>query len=166
MERKRSEKGQFIPVHNGKRTRLYRVWCSMKERCNNPHNKGFHRYGGRGITVCNEWSTDFATFRAWSQENGYKAGLTIDRIDPNGNYEPSNCRWVTHAVQNRNYSRNHLITYQGKTMCLKDWSIETGINSATIAYRIKHGMTLDEVFLQKDRRSNGRRKERAEDHRQ
>lgn len=124
----------------------------MKERCNNPNNKRYKNYGGKGIKVCEEWMS-FENFRDWSLQNGYDEGLTIDRIDCNGNYEPSNCRYVTTKVQNRNYSRNHLITYQGKTQCIADWADETGINSGTILFRIKRGKTLDEVFDKEDGRS-------------
>lgn len=135
------------------RTKHYRVWCAMKERCNNPHNKRYPRYGGRGIKVCKEWSESYAEFRRWSEENGYQEGLTIDRINTDGNYEPTNCRWVSRFVQNRNYSRNHFITYNGETLCIADWSEKTGIKRATILWRLKNGKDLDEVFEQIDRRT-------------
>lgn len=134
------------------KTRLYRVWCSMKERCNNPHHKSFAHYGGKGIQVCTEWSESYSAFKEWSESHGYHQGLTIDRIDGNGGYAPNNCRWVTFAVQNRNYSRNHNITYQGRTQCLADWADEFGINRTTISLRIKSGKPLDEVFSRKDGR--------------
>ena len=85
-------------------------------------------------------------------QNGYAEGLTIDRIDNNGNYEPQNCRWTTVAEQNRNYSRNHVITFQGETKCLSDWADYFGINRATVLYRIKAGKTLEEVFRCEDGR--------------
>jgi hypothetical protein len=153
MNSKRDSKGRFATKHGAKHTKLYRVWCSMKERCNNPHNKSFARYGGRGITVCEEWRNSFEVFYEWAIDNGYKEGLTIDRKDVNGNYEPKNCRWTTTAEQNRNYSKNHLITYQGETKCLSDWADYFGINRGTILFRIKQGKTLDEVFSKIDRRT-------------
>lgn len=153
-ERARDDRGRYLPKHGGKHDKLYRVWCGMKERCNNPHNKKYERYGGRGITVCDEWSNDFGAFRDWAYSHGYADGLTIDRINNNANYTPDNCRWVTRAEQNRNYSRNRMITYMGKTQCVSDWSKETGIKSATITWRIKNGKTLSEVFSTVD----GRRK--------
>ena len=153
MERERNSKGQFKPMHNGKKTKLYRVWCGMKERCSNPHNKKFQHYGGKGIKVCDEWIHNYSAFHEWSMANGYKEGLTIDRINGDGNYEPSNCRWVTHAVQNRNYSRNHNITYQGETHCIEEWSEITGIKSGTILWRVKDGKSLEEIFKKTDGRS-------------
>lgn len=82
--------------------RLYYIWDGMKQRCSNENYKQFKDYGGRGITVCDEWKDDFEAFRDWAMENGYSDELTIDRIDNDGNYEPSNCRWETRAAQNRN----------------------------------------------------------------
>lgn len=151
MERERNSKGQFTIKHGGKGTPLYNKWCSMKERCLNPNNSHYNRYGGRGIRVCDDW-LNFDTFRKWCLSNGYSPGLTIDRIDNNGNYEPSNCRFVTSAVQNRNYSRNHKITHNGKTLCIADWEKETGINRATLLWRIKNGKSEEEIFRVGDRR--------------
>lgn len=152
MERSRNSKGAFLPIHNGKMTKLYRVWSSMKERCANPNNKRFQRYGGRGISVCQEW-LDFATFRAWALASGYADGRTIDRVDNDGNYEPGNCRWTTRREQNRNYSRNRMLTFRGKTQCVKDWALELGINNATILFRLKSGKTTEEALTKIDYRS-------------
>ena len=74
---------------------IYSIWVTMKGRCTNEKHKRFHRYGGRGITICDEWLNDFKSFYDWSIVNGYKEGLSIDRIDNDGNYEPSNCQWIT-----------------------------------------------------------------------
>ena len=82
--------------------KIYRAWTNIVYRCTNKKDKYFKDYGERGITVCNEWKNDFMSFYNWSIENGYKDSLTIDRIDNNGNYEPSNCRWTTMTVQGRN----------------------------------------------------------------
>ena len=87
--------------------RLYYVWLAMKDRCRNPNNKRYKDYGGRGITVCEEWLRDYTAFRNWAMANGYdptapRGACTIDRIDVDGNYCPENCRWVSMKVQNRN----------------------------------------------------------------
>lgn len=145
--------GRFMRKHPESQSRLYFVWSAMKERCRNPRNRSYARYGGRGIRVCEEWKNDFSSFAEWAEANGYRPGLTIDRIDNNGNYCPENCRWVTTAQQNRNYSRNHMITYQGETKCLVDWADHFGINKATVLFRIKQGKTLEEVFSTLDGRT-------------
>ena len=88
--------------HGGTGTRLYRIWKAMKTRCTNPNVPYFQYYGGKGIAVCEEWQNDFQSFFGWSMANGYSDGLTIDRINGDGDYSPENCRWVTMTVQNRN----------------------------------------------------------------
>ena len=92
--------------HGMKHTRIYETWCGMKKRCYNPNSKSYKDYGERGIVVCDEWKNDFLSFYNWSVQNGYGENLQIDRIDTNGNYEPSNCRWITHAEQQRNRRNN------------------------------------------------------------
>lgn len=144
--------GQFVQTHGGRNERLYNVWCAMKERCNNPHNKRYRNYGGKGVSVCEEWKEDYAAFRKWAMDNGYAEGLTIDRIDGNGNYSPDNCRWATHAMQNRNYSRNHFLTFNGETLCLKDMAEKYGVNPTTVLFRLNSGKTLEEALSNIDGR--------------
>ena len=88
--------------HGGKGTRLYRIWKSMRTRCNNPNSPSYKNHGARGITVCEEWQHSFEAFRDWALANGYHDCLTIDRVDNDGNYEPSNCWWATYKEQNIN----------------------------------------------------------------
>lgn len=88
--------------HGGTGTRLYRIWKGIRQRCSNSNISYYKYYGGKGVTVCDEWLHDFTAFQQWALSHGYADNLTIDRIDGDGNYEPNNCRWVTMTVQNRN----------------------------------------------------------------
>lgn len=131
---------KLLKIHGqakkGNHTRLYKIYHGIKARCFRTSNHGFENYGGKGITICDEWKNSFQNFYDWAMANGYTDNLTIDRIDSNGNYCPENCRWVTYKVQNNNTSRNHLITYNGKTQTLAQWAAETGIKYDTLRARL------------------------------
>lgn len=133
-------------THRETHTRLYRIWANMKQRCYNPKNDNYHKYGEKGITICETWKNDYILFRDWALNNGYKDNLTIDRIDGLKGYFPENCRWVTTKVQNHNLRTNVNITYCGQTKCISDWSKETGIPQQTISERLEKGYPLDIVF--------------------
>jgi len=97
-----SSRRKINPKHGLTNTKIHNVWTSIKQRTNNENSKAFGNYGARGITMCDEWKNDFVAFYNWAMTNGYKDGLSIDRIDNDGNYEPKNCRWVFRSVQARN----------------------------------------------------------------
>lgn len=107
--------------HGGHATRLYRIWAGMLMRCTNPNLKSFPRYGGRGISVCQEWRL-FQEFQSWSKSSGYRDDLTIERVDTNGNYEPTNCKWVSFAEQNINKRNNRMLSAFGEIKTMKEWS--------------------------------------------
>ena len=123
-------------THGMTRTRLYTIWRAMKARCERSTNVGFSAYGGRGISVCAEWSSSFEAFKAWAESNGYYDDLSIDRVDVNGNYEPANCRWATPKQQSNNRRSSKLLTIAGETRTLQQWSDASGLKAGTILYRI------------------------------
>lgn len=133
-------------THGLSKTRLYRIFNKIRDRCYNPNNPKYNKYGGRGITICDEWLNDFRNFYKWSMANGYKENLTIDRIDGNKGYSPENCRWVDQEEQQNNRSNNHLITYKGETKTLAQWAKELNIKESTIRSRIRYGWSIDKIF--------------------
>lgn len=133
--------GCLMALHGKSRTPLYHIWTGMRTRCTNP----VKNYGARGISVCKEWA-DWGTFEKWALIHGYAKGLTLDRRDNNEGYSPENCRWVTSAIQNRNKRTNHLLSFQGKIECLTDVAAATGIHPATLAGRLKRGLSLSQAL--------------------
>lgn len=136
--------------------RLIIIRHSMYCRCYYPTTNGYQRYGGRGIKMCDEWIKNPDSFYDWSINNGYKEGLTIDRIDVNGNYEPSNCRWVTKELQDNNRRTNRKITYKGETKTLSQWSREYNINIVTLSDRLKSGLCIEEALNKPVIKSGGK----------
>ncbi len=125
--------------HGQRKTRLYAIWSRMKGRCYNPHDTKYAYYGGRGITVCDEWIDNFQAFYDWSMANGYCDNLTIDRIDVNGDYTPTNCRWTDMKTQCRNTRRNVLVVYNGKTMTIAEAAERSGLSDKTLYSRYYRG---------------------------
>ena len=130
-------------THGLSHTRIHNIWQGIKQRCLNPNRKIYKNYGGRGIQICNEWKTNFMSFYNWAMANGYNDTLSIDRINNDGDYEPSNCRWITQKEQNRNTSQNLLITYKGETHCRNEWAEILNVKSGTILSRYKRGLNLE-----------------------
>ncbi len=117
-------------------TRIHNIWRGMRSRCYNPNVKCFKNYGGKGIRLCDEWNESFMSFYQWSIKNGYSDDLTIDRINVNENYSPSNCRWLDIKAQENNRSNNRLITFNGETHTEAQWSDITGIERRTLNSRL------------------------------
>lgn len=133
--------------HRCSGNRMYRIYQAMKQRCNNKTDKQYEDYGKRGIKVCEEWENDFINFKIWAEENGYSNNLTLDRIDVNGNYEPSNCRWVDMAVQENNRRNTRYLLYNGETHTLREWSEISGIKYTTLRSRYdRYGNNTNKIF--------------------
>lgn len=132
--------------HGGKGTRLYGIWKAMRKRCANRNSPDFPNYGGRGIKVCSEWQ-QYEVFKAWAISNGYSDSLSIDRIDPDGDYCPKNCRWATLHEQATNKRKTIEYTLNGVTKPLAEWCSELGVNYSTARHRIfKQHLTGEAVF--------------------
>lgn len=123
--------------HRKTKTRIYNIWGDIKKRCFNKKCNSYKNYCGRGITMCDEWKNDFMSFYNWAIANGYKDNLTIDRINNNGNYEPSNCRWVDRKEQARNRRTSVFVKYKNTVICLKELAERLGVNYKTLWSKIK-----------------------------
>lgn len=123
--------------HTG--TRLYQAYMNMKSRCYYKGCPEYHNYGGRGITVCNEWlgENGASNFIEWAYKNGYSGSLTLDRIDVNKGYSPDNCRWITNKEQQSNRRDNHFVTYKGRTQTITQWAEELGMSEKSFEKRIR-----------------------------
>ena len=135
--------------HHLQNTRIYRIWCGMKRRCYNKHNEHFDRYGGRGIIVCDEWKTDFMNFYDWAMSNGYDDKLSIDRINNEGNYEPSNCRWANQKQQIVNSTAAIKCSLGGNIVSLSDIADILGVSFKRIrriVYMLNNGYDMNEIL--------------------
>ena len=134
------ERGDYT-THHATKTRLYKIWDGMRDRCRRVTHTQYKNYGGRGISVCDEWQ-DFSTFYQWAMDNGYDDMLTLDRINSNGNYEPGNCRWATMKQQAANKRNNHFVTVGDEKMILSECSKIYGIPKSTIRWREAHNRDI------------------------
>lgn len=146
-------------IHGDSNARMYRIWAGMKNRCYNANCQEFLWYGDRGISVCDEWRYSYQMFKSWALNNGYNDSLSLDRIDVNGHYEPSNCRWATPQAQAENRTttiRNKItLTAFGETKTLREWLRDERcrVNSvSSLCYRIGAGWTPEEVINQPSER--------------
>lgn len=127
------------------KNRLYNIWQGMRRRTMKPNRQNYRWYGARGIRVCDEWSNSFSAFEKWAMSHGYNNDLSIDRIDPDGNYCPDNCRWASKTEQSRNRCNTRYFTYLGKTKTVSEWADITGIPYTTLIKRIDDGR-IGDVF--------------------
>lgn len=139
MTNGRLHKGQGRKVD----ARTYKSWESMRDRCNNKNNKSFAIYGGRGVSVCEAWES----FDRFLRDMGPRPlGMTLDRIDASGDYEPNNCRWATAGTQARNRRSNRLLCFDGATKPLAEWAELHGLHPATLLYRINRGWDVNRAI--------------------
>lgn len=148
-------KGKMCSIANTKHgmtgSRIYQIWLHMKHRCFNPKDKEYHRYGGRGISICDEWINNrgFENFYNWAINNDYQEDLTIDRINNDDNYEPNNCRWVNRKEQMNNVGYNIYLRLEDKEHTIAQWSDILGIKQNTIQARKKYHNYDDRAALLK-----------------
>lgn len=124
---------------------IYNVWKTMRQRCNNPNDSNYKDYGGRGIRICEEWDNP-KSFYNWAITNGYESGLSLDRIDNDGGYNPTNCRWTTMEVQNSNRRDNNMLEYKGNIKTLSEWGRITGWNRTTLLKRKRKGWSAEKIL--------------------
>lgn len=136
--------------HGESTGQFYKKWSSIKTRCYNKNTPSYKNYGGRGIKMCDEW-LDFLNFKKWAYENGYSDGLTLERIDVNGNYEPSNCKWIPMEEQAINKRNNTFIEYGGKKQTLSQWSRELSISKEVLSYRHRAGWSDEDCLFGKEK---------------
>ena len=133
----------MAPIKHGMYgTKEYKVWSAMEQRCNNPKNQNYERYGGRGIAICDEWE-EFINFY---NDMGDANGLTLDREDNDLGYNKDNCRWVTRKEQSNNIHTNVTITYNNETKTVGEWSDVTGINIDVLRWRVNHNWSPDKII--------------------
>lgn len=141
----RRDKGPGNQSHKQTYTRTYKVWLSMRQRCLNPNNPAYKNYGGRGITIAPEWDS---YQRFWEDMGDVPDGMSIERIDNDGNYEPGNCRWATRLEQGRNTRKCRAITFQGTTKTITEWAEQYGLQKSTLSQRIRNGWDMERALTQ------------------
>lgn len=132
--------------HGMSNTRIFHIWRSMLQRCENPKNRAYHRYGGRGIKVCERWH-EFTNF--YNEMGTPKEGMSLDRRDNDGDYTPENTRWATKKEQAQNTAINRMITFNGETKCLAEWASEYDLNPQTLASRLDMGIDIKSALTMK-----------------
>lgn len=149
LQHEYAKSGKANRKHGFAKTRLDDIYFEMKRRCYDDRKPKYKDYGARGIRICDEWLNDKTKFFDWAMENGYKENLTIDRIDIDGNYEPSNCKWSTQKEQANNRRTNINITYKGKTQTVMQWAEELNLNPKPMYKRYHAGWSVEEILFGK-----------------
>lgn len=144
----------YSTTHGGSKTHLYAIWNSMCGRCHVESSSAYPRYGGRGVSVCDEWRCNFQAFMEWAILHGYEDKLTLDRIDNAGGYSPDNCRWVDMRCQCNNKTNNARLTFHGETHTVTEWSRITGISRSTINDRRNLGWSVEDTLTVPPRLGN------------
>jgi hypothetical protein len=144
-----------MKTHGMSNTKIYKVWSSMKSRCSNVNHSAYKNYGGRGISVCKRW-LEFEGFYNWVKSSNYKDGLTLERLDVNGDYCPDNCIWITKSKQSSNTRDCIELTYRGKTMIMKEWAEELNIPYSVLQHRIYRGWNTEKALSTPIKSSNRR----------
>ena len=133
-------------IHRMTDTKLYKTWTGIKNRCYNQKSSHYLNYGKRGISMCEEWRNSFVAFHRWCCDNGYRAGLSIDRINNDGNYEPDNCRWATRDVQANNRRSVVYIEHANTTMSMSEWARSKKMSVQLLRYRLKAGWPIEKAL--------------------
>lgn len=141
-------------IHGLYHTDLHGVWASMKQRCDNPKCRGFRWYGAKGVRVCKDWQ-DFKPFYEWAMSHGYRKGLTLDRQNVFRDYSPENCRWVDWETQQNNKTSNNILTLDGVSHTLTEWSKLTCIPRTTIHGRLRLGWSVEDALTKRPRQYSG-----------
>lgn len=153
----KGHKQTYFGTHKLSDSRIYSIYYAMKDRCYNPKVKNYRNYGGRGITVCEDWldkENGFINFYNWAIQNGYKEELlpnginkwTLDRIDNDGNYQPNNCRWVVHKENERNKRTNKIIDFNGEKHSVVEWAEILNMPVTTLYNRLFEGWDIERAF--------------------
>ena len=152
---------RIVNIKHGKsHTRLYRIWDGIKNRCYRPSCGSYKNYGGRGITMCEEWKNDFMAFCEWAMKSGYdeyakRGDCTIERRDRDGNYEPSNCKWISAKEQGANKRNNVVVEYNGEAHILTEWARILGIKAATLRMRYRRGYRGEQLLSTENLQTHG-----------
>lgn len=156
-------RAETLTKHGLRHTKLYGIRCSMIKRCFNVNDKGYKDYGGRGIKVCDEWlgESGVVNFYNWAMQSGYKEGLSIDRIDNDGDYCPENCRWATDIEQANNKRNNAFITYKDETHTISEWCRIKGISVKTFRSRLSLGWSIENALAIPVNKNKAHRKSRV-----